>query len=129
LELIAHDQASWAAQRPQEDTDMSDAGTQRLASYHAGTPRRVFASIDLLPRSRLVVSEEELAHPEEPLFVSLAQVSDSGDVVGELLLSVPELLALVADLREQLALNHVPGTRQWRGTGDGPQLNFEAPLD
>jgi hypothetical protein len=97
-------------------------GTERLAAYRQGRPRPEFESIDVLARSGLVIAEEAILHPDQVVYVSLSQVTDAGEVVGELLLTVPELRALAADVIEDLEQSYQPHRRRWMG--QGPYLNF-----
>jgi hypothetical protein len=98
------------------------SGAKRLEAYKRGHPRPTFESVDVLPRSWIIIAEEEVLHPEQVVYVSLSQVTEEGEVVGELLLSVPQLRALAADLAEDLQVSYRPGMRRWRGSG--PALNF-----
>ena len=97
-------------------------GTERLAAYRNGHPRPSFGCIDILPRTGFVIAEEDISHPREVMYVNISQVTADGDVVGELHLNVPQLLALVADLQEARDRCYQPYQRCWQG--NGPYLTF-----
>ena len=96
-------------------------GTERLAAYRRGRPRPAFDNVTNLPRTWLVIAEEEILHPEQVVYVSISQRKEGGEVVGELLLTVAELRALAADLVEELEQSYQPSQRRW--WRHGPYLN------
>jgi hypothetical protein len=67
---------------------------------------------------------EAFDHPEQPPLLSLSQVSENGEILGEIWLRPADLAPLIEDLRLQLRISYAAGDRRWLGKADAPRINM-----
>jgi hypothetical protein len=66
-------------------------------------------------------------HPEDVVTLMLVQMTDDGEVLGEIWLTPHQAKEMIIALSKDIEMNNAPGVRRWLGSIDGPALNYGYP--